>query len=51
MFELAATAGLSFVTVIWSQDGLVNIFIKLGFFGLSLWGAVETAQAFNFFSQ
>lgn len=51
MFELAATASLGFITAIWSQDGFVNVGIKCVFLGMSLWGAVEAAHAFNFFSQ
>ena len=51
MFELAATAALGWVMVIWSQDGLANQTIKWSFLGLALWGAVETAHALNFFAQ
>lgn len=51
MFELAATAALGWVMVIWSQDGFVNQAIKWGFLALALWGAVEAAHAFNLFTQ
>ena len=48
MFELAATAALGGVMIIWSQDGLINQGIKYAFLALALWGVFETAEAFGF---
>lgn len=45
MFELVATGTITFIAVIWAQDDLQNVAMKFGFACISLWGAIETAQA------
>lgn len=51
MFEIAATAALGFIAVIWSSDGLPNQAIKWTFLLLSIWGGVEAAHTLDYFQK
>jgi hypothetical protein len=46
IYMILSVFGLGFATTIWSRDGFLNIFIKMGFGAATLFGTMIIAKDF-----